>query len=430
MLFKEIPKFNSVKNTLKNISNFLKNPIDKQAVDQSKQQKTKVLFSLLVIDIPSMIVLSVIISGFEKIGWVEFENHQIALLLDRVSIWLVFLLTVIIIPFIEEVIFRLFLRFKRNYLLKLIIYFFPKHKTSIYEYWNKKYKYVFYLSAILFGLVHITNFETNTTIIYLIPILILPQLVIGLFVGYLRVRYNFMLGYLMHALHNAIFISVALLSIEKTSNQKLNLETNDYSLKIEEVSRVKMSYVQNHNEDSINFIGTSLKNIISTLTKKDLDLIDSNNKIKVSKNLTLNFKKISLKNINKDSIMIKHLIDMYSFDIEKKQKNQKVYCLYIKDTVKLFNHISQKNNVTNHTSTSITVKNITFKNVKLNQISKTLSTNYEARFEYDSTINKEFNINLPNHNFSKLKSVLKTEYGIYLREMNKEVEYIYLNFHK
>src|SRR5690606_30057159 len=140
--------------------------------DQSKQKKLKRLFSLLVIDIPITVLLSMLINYFAKLGWVEIENHQVKLLLDLAPVWLVFLLAVIIIPFIEEIIFRFFLRFRRNYFLQIIISIFPKTKTPISGFWNKNYGYIFYLSAIVFALIHITNFGSNNPIFYLIPILV------------------------------------------------------------------------------------------------------------------------------------------------------------------------------------------------------------------------------------------------------------------
>jgi len=418
------------KNTLKDLFVFLKNPKDEQDIDQSKQNKVKKLFSLLVIDIPIMVLLSILINYFAKLGWVEIENHQVKLLLDLAPVWLVFLLAVIIIPFIEEIIFRLFLRFRRNYFLQIIISIFPKTKTPILGFWKNKFSFVFYLSAIFFALIHTTNFGSNNPIFYLIPILVLPQFIMGLFLGYLRVRYNFMLGYLMHAIHNAIFITVALLSMEETANQKLNLETNGYSLKIEEVSGVNTSYIHNHNQDSISFIGTDFKNIISILTNKDYDLIESNNNSLLSKKITLNFRNNSPDSLNKDSLILKYLSEIYSFRIENKHRKQRVYNLVVQDSLQLFKHSSNTENKINNTSTSVSLNKITFENTTLEQVAKTLSVSYKNRFEVKDEFFKEFNITLPNNDFSKLENTLKTDYGIDLKEIEKEIEYIYLNFQK
>lgn len=420
----------TIKNTLKDLSDFLKNPKDEQDINQSKQKKAKRLFSLLIIDIPIMILLSMLINYFAKLGWVEVENHQVNLLLELMPIGLVFFFTVIFIPFIEEIIFRLFLRFKRNYFLQIITSVFPQTKPSILSFWNNKFGFVFYFSAIVFALIHITNYNSNSTIIYLIPILVLPQFFIGLFIGYLRVRYNFMLGYLFHAIHNAIFITVALLSIEETSNQKLNLEAEKYTLNIEEVSRVKTSYIHNHNQDSITFIGTDFKSIISTLTNIDYDLIESNDNSLLNKKITLNYRNSSSDSLNKDSLILKHLSDIYLFKIENKHRKQKVYNLVVQDSLQLFKHLSKTENEIKNTSTSASSTKITFENTTLEQIAKNLSVSYKNRFEIKDEFSNEFNITLPNNNFSKLENTLKTDYGIYLKEIEKEIEYIYINVEK
>ena len=410
---------NTIKNTLKDLFVFLKNPKDEQDIDQSKQKKLKRLFSLLVIDIPITVLLSMLINYFAKLGWVEIENHQVKLLLDLAPVWLVFLLAVIIIPFIEEIIF-----------LQIIISIFPKTKTPISGFWNKNYGYIFYLSAIVFALIHITNFGSNNPIFYLIPILVLPQFIIGLFIGYLRVHYNFMLGYLFHAIHNAIFITVALLSMGETANQKLNLETDSYSLKIEEVSPVNTSYINNYNQDSISFIGTNIKSIISTLTNKDYDLIESNDNSLLNKKITLNYRNNSSDSLNKDSLILKHLSDIYLFKIENKHRKQKVYNLVIQDSLQLFKHSSSTENEINNVSTSVSANKIAFENTTLNEVAKTLSVSYKNRFEFKNEFSKEFNIILPNNNFTKLENTLKTDYGIDLKEIEKEIEYIYINAQK
>jgi membrane protease YdiL (CAAX protease family) len=419
---------NTIKSTLKDISGFLRKPTEIQDANQSTKQKIKRLSSLLVIDILLMIILSAIIGGFDKLGWVKTEDHQVALLIDLAPVWLVWILTVIIIPFFEEIIFRLPLRFKTNYILRPFTFIFPKTKPAILKFWNKRFGYIFYLFTIIFALIHISNYDFNSTIIYLIPFLVLPQFIMGLFLGYLRVRYNFVSAYLMHALHNAIFITIALLSIDNNPVEKLNLETDKYSINIEEVVRTKDSYMHNH-KDSISFIGADFKSIMSTLTQKDIDLISSNNDNLLNKRISLHFKNNSLDSLNRDSLIIRHLSEVYSFEIEPKKRNQKVHILYVKDTLQLLKHVFKDENEIPNSSTSISLKDITFKNISLKEMAKTLSSNYKTRFESENTLQR-FNIILPNTNLNELEKVLETDYGIYLNKTEKEVEYLYINFQK
>ncbi len=420
----------TIKSTLKDLSDFLKKPTEKQDTNQSTQQKIKRLFSILAIDILIMIVLSAIITGFEKLGWIKEEDHQVELLLYLAPVWLMLILLAIVIPFFEEIIFRLPLRFKSNYILRPVTYIFPKTKPAILAFWNKNFGYIFYLSAVIFALIHITNYESNSTIIYLVPLLVLPQFISGLFFGYLRVRYNFVLAYLMHVLHNAIFVTLSFLVINNTVIEKLNVETDTYSINIEEVVSAKDSYIHNYKQDSISFFRTGFKNIISTLTQKNIDLIISNNDNLLSKRITLNFKNNSLDSLNRDSLIIKHLSEVYLFEIETKKRNQKMHTLYVKDTLQLLKHLYQDENEIDNTSISISSKNITFKNATLEQMAETLSSSYKTHFESENTLPQKFNIILPNTNFNELEKVLKTDYGIYLNETEKEIEYIYINFQK
>ena len=72
----------------------------------------------------------------------------------------------------------------------------------------------FYLISIAFGLIHILNFEPSLNIYLLAPILVAPQIVIGINLGYLRIRFGLIWSILFHAFHNGILLSIALLTGE------------------------------------------------------------------------------------------------------------------------------------------------------------------------------------------------------------------------
>lgn len=415
---------NSIKNTLKDFLQFLKFPTDKQDPIQTRTHKVKRLFTLLILDIPLMGLLSILVNFFNERGWVKIENHQITLLLELFPIWMVLVLTIIIIPFIEEIIFRLFLKYKRNYLLKAIASVFNQktiNKTDnlIVNFWNKRYFAFFYGSAILFGIIHITNYDSQSTIIYLLPILILPQFILALFIGYLRVRYNFMLGYLMHALHNAFFMTIALMSISP-SVIKTDINNSDYSLKIEEVTRSKNETI-NYAEDSIQFIGTDLKTVLSVLTKKDEDLLTSDKNL-LNKKITLNFRKTPNFSVNNDSLILNHLTKVYNYNLAIKHRTQKVYTFYVKDTLQLEPHYTKSN--IEISNTIISAKDLLFKNITLEQLAIELSKNYGIRFESQYPFSQKLNLKLPNSDFSNLRTVLSTKYGINLKEDEKIIEYL------
>lgn len=66
-------------------------------------------------------------------------------------------------------------------------------------------KVILYISSLIFGIMHITNFPDILSIpIYIIPLLILPQFLLGLVSGYLRLSYGFVYGILFHATINLV----------------------------------------------------------------------------------------------------------------------------------------------------------------------------------------------------------------------------------
>src|SRR5699024_992833 len=108
--------------------------------------------------------------------------------------------------------------------------------------------------------------------------------------------------------------------------------------------------------------------------------------------------------------------------------NQKIYNLLVQDKPQLLKHSSENDNKVSNTSTSVSSNSIKFENTTLDQVAKTLSISYKKRFEMKDEFPEKINMNLPNGNFSKLENTLKTDYGIYLKEIEKEVEYIFINF--
>src|SRR5690606_21786204 len=144
---------------LHDLFNFLKNPQDSLDPNQSLRQKAKSFFLVLGIAILLSVFTAALLDILNEFGWINIDSHKIEDFMKTNSISKIFLLGVVLVPLLEEIIFRLFLRFKSNYLLKFIIYLYPKSKDSIHEFWQKYFGFIFYLSAIIFALVHLSNFN-------------------------------------------------------------------------------------------------------------------------------------------------------------------------------------------------------------------------------------------------------------------------------
>jgi len=72
----------------------------------------------------------------------------------------------------------------------------------------RHFKWFYFGSTLAFASVHLTNFTEGNAVV-LLP-LVLPQFVLGLVLGYARVTFGLWASVLLHAAHNALFISLAL----------------------------------------------------------------------------------------------------------------------------------------------------------------------------------------------------------------------------
>lgn len=157
--------------------------------------------------------------------------HKMEELIGQYSMFFVFLLAVVVAPIIEEVIFRSYLRWpfsiviiyiislitvlillftKFDFLLASTLVLFALVGHSIFrnidkieDYFKDKFGFVFYFSVIIFAYIHIFNFG-NVTTWYYVPILVLPQFILALYLGYVRVRNNLLASIYIHMLNNII----------------------------------------------------------------------------------------------------------------------------------------------------------------------------------------------------------------------------------
>jgi uncharacterized membrane protein len=68
---------------------------------------------------------------------------------------------------------------------------------------SRLFPYVFYLTAMFFGYVHFTNFSGDMKWFW-IPFLIVPQFMMGLVMGYARLRFGMVSNIMLHAINNLI----------------------------------------------------------------------------------------------------------------------------------------------------------------------------------------------------------------------------------
>ncbi|PRY90353.1 CPBP family glutamic-type intramembrane protease [Mongoliibacter ruber] len=81
-------------------------------------------------------------------------------------------------------------------------YFYSKFLFGLLKY----KKLIFWVIVFLFGFIHLTNFDLELLPIYFYPLAVLPQLIGGVFLGVVRIRFGFWYGVLLHAFTNSIAI--------------------------------------------------------------------------------------------------------------------------------------------------------------------------------------------------------------------------------
>ncbi|WP_425595419.1 CPBP family intramembrane glutamic endopeptidase [Salegentibacter mishustinae] len=230
-----------LKKNLKELIDFILNPTTN--TPSSANIKSKLL------DVLRLYLLKLLITTFLILLnelLIDIENTGLKNLTTPNSVVYIIILGGFLSPLVEEIMFRLSIYFKPIYLgitslfcsltilsnfafdvgiLKLdgtffyryiisiaigifIYYFSKRYFFRIRIFWNTNFKRIYFASAILFGLFHFSNFKVDNP--FLIPILTLPNIIAGLFFGYVRIKYGFVYTVFFHVINNLISLSIAL----------------------------------------------------------------------------------------------------------------------------------------------------------------------------------------------------------------------------
>lgn len=232
---------------------FVKNPIKDLPSVSTIKEKIKVFIPLIILEFLLAIFSGALIAGFGNSEIASGNKLEIQRFTNHAPPWVIFIIIVIITPLIEELFFRLSLRLNEKFLhfnitilftgitlfflssvkvnwirisflifgvILLLVYYIKKEKVNkfILIFWDRNFFYVFYFFVFSYGLLHITNFNPRSIMTLLIPIIILPQLILGLFCGYVRLKLGFSWGCLFHFFHNGIvMIPILIFSLDQLS---------------------------------------------------------------------------------------------------------------------------------------------------------------------------------------------------------------------
>lgn len=425
----------NLKQTFTDLISFLKNPRDEAGPELSVAQKFKSVISLLIIEIPLMAVLILLISGLETLGLVDPDNHKILDMIKSYPVVLLLVLTVVIGPLIEELIFRLYLRYKNNYALHFLISIVSltgarneqKAETFFISLWKKRYKFIFYFSAVIFGLIHISNFEFSYTILLLSPILVAPQIILGLIIGYSRVRMGFISGLLLHSLHNAFFIGIPLFFM-LNDTEKLNAETSSFSIKIEETNDISIPSTLKNYPDSLVYKNVSLKTTLTYLLNTNEILLNTNDTVMLDKTLHLNFKNKSKDSSQTKSIALNQLAKSYDFKIKKSTIPTEVWNLEVTNQALLSKYKSNNNAYGN--IITVNPKEIIIEKSKISALVYTLIPKSNKMILDKTGSEDNYNLTLKINDFESIKKQLKEKYGLSLVKQKINLEHFTVEFQK
>lgn len=87
--------------------------------------------------------------------------------------------------------------------------------------WLQCFPWMFHLASLAFSAVHLYNFNLAQTPLWLLPLLVLPQWVTGMVLGWLRVRHGIGASMLLHAIFNGGPLLLVWLALQATPDMAL-----------------------------------------------------------------------------------------------------------------------------------------------------------------------------------------------------------------
>ena len=169
------------------------------------------------------------LSELENLGFDKEWQQHLAL----------FFLAVVFAPILEELIFRFPLKYRRGAIalavlcviavltnilqliglqmyqamllsggvgLAIVLLLIMKlnQRQKLDSFSKRYYPFFFYMAALFFAFAHIFNYELEFDQLWMGPFLVLPQLILGLMLGYVRVKYGLWASMMAHAMNNLI----------------------------------------------------------------------------------------------------------------------------------------------------------------------------------------------------------------------------------
>ncbi|MGB5378713.1 lysostaphin resistance A-like protein [Muriicola sp.] len=178
---------------LKHVWKFFKNPVYQSYPKAPFHYKKQIFLGCLGWNLLLGVGIAFFVSLLTWVFDIDPGKHASDDLLEKYSLFFIFFLMAVVAPVIEEFIFRGPLLFFKE---------------------SRFFSIAFYTSCLLFGSIHLSNFENALEVLWISPLLIAPQTVMGVFLGYIRVRIGLYWAILLHAGHNGILFLFILMTAD------------------------------------------------------------------------------------------------------------------------------------------------------------------------------------------------------------------------
>lgn len=231
-------------NLLRDISGYLNRPYLNN-LPQRTEKPFLLLLKLTAICVCAGIAGGTLSGILIHAGWIPDPGPNV-LDEDKISRTAFFFAAVLLAPLLEELVFRAQLRrfsgsilffsficgallsslLKTSwaFLISPFIFFilFMIYRFTLagsvsrkYQFWADLFPWHFHFTAVCFALVHLSNFEKGISLLPFGLLYTLPQLIIGLVLGYTRMNYGLRYSMALHSLYN---LSLTLLMLAQLKN--------------------------------------------------------------------------------------------------------------------------------------------------------------------------------------------------------------------
>ena len=447
------------------IFDFLKLPKENPEAHFSVQKKIRWIFLLLLLEIPLMFLVNIFQKIPNKYGFINASQHRILKTVENGSLWYLLLIIVLIGPIFEELIFRLPLKIKKfnfipllvfgilmngillvsktqketSWLLLLPVLFFgifalllfsPVFFDKISKFLKSKYSWYFYFTTLVFALLHLFNYQFSWYLILFSPLLVLPQFIAGLLLGFIRNNFDFVWGTIFHILHNALFLLPIYLLMHPTKTELLvDVEKEGYKIEITQISSNNFSSDYKITPNEI-YLKAPFKDIISRLKKTDVRNIKFKNVWLAEKHLRIHFINDSAyQSANTDTaiqLVLQNLLSKFDLELIKEKRWSTVWQLSIVNQDLFQNILSKTDSVTSTNFRSFYGPNdtITLNSTNSKALSRGLEKNFGINVNNQINTDYTFSIKVPNDNPKKLNNYFSENYGIGLKSNRSKIEFL------